>query len=100
LGVDYSEQLQDAILNARSILNLGDNAGELVLDRLHLETIRKKNIFFDVRGDVILNDVTEVDKNFLGWTGWRPLFPMVIIPLVLSWRIRHWNFSGYFQKLI
>lgn len=66
LGIDHSEQLRKAILNARSILYIGDNAGEIVLDRLFLETIQKENVFFGVRGSAIINDVTEEDAKFVG----------------------------------
>ncbi|MCI0512651.1 ARMT1-like domain-containing protein, partial [candidate division KSB1 bacterium] len=65
-GIDHSEPLREAIANAKSILYIGDNAGEIVLDRLFLETIVKENVFFGVRGSAILNDVTADDAQFVG----------------------------------
>jgi hypothetical protein len=65
---DYDAFKTDA-LKARSILYLGDNAGEIVFDRLLIEVLQKVSaaeITFVVRGRPILNDATLEDARFVG----------------------------------
>lgn len=65
-AIDDSLQLQEAIKNAKSILYLGDNCGEVVLDKLFLETIHHPNVTFAVRNSAVLNDVTIKEANGVG----------------------------------
>lgn len=58
LAIDDSDQLKAEIKKAKTILYLGDNCGEIVLDKLFLETINHPNIIFAVRDKPILNDAT------------------------------------------
>ena len=54
---------------SKSILYFGDNAGEVVLDKLLIETIKKrydKEITFVVRSAPTLNDVTMKEAVFVG----------------------------------
>ncbi|MBN1820942.1 MAG: DUF89 family protein [Prolixibacteraceae bacterium] len=57
-AIDHSGQLKKAIKKAETILYLGDNCGEIVLDKLFLETINHQNVWFAVRDKVVLNDIT------------------------------------------
>ncbi len=66
LAVDHSQQLKAAIKNASTLLYLADNAGEIVMDRLFLETIDHPNVYFAVRGAPIINDVTIADAQQTG----------------------------------
>lgn len=66
LFYDDSEQLQKAINAAKSVLYLGDNAGEIVFDKLFIETMKHPNITFVVRGNNVLNDVTHYDAELVG----------------------------------
>ncbi len=66
LAIDHSKSLRDALDSAQTVLYLGDNAGEIVLDRLFLETIQHPNVFFAVRGGPIINDVTIEDAEAVG----------------------------------
>lgn len=66
LAIDHSAQLYQDIQNANSLLYLGDNAGEIVMDRLFLETINHSNVYFAVRGAPIINDITEEDAQQVG----------------------------------
>jgi uncharacterized protein with ATP-grasp and redox domains len=50
---------------AKSIFYVGDNAGEIVFDRLLIETLGKRT-FFSVRGRPIINDVLREDAEFTG----------------------------------
>ena len=65
-AVNDSAQLQDAIKNAKTILYLGDNCGEVVLDKLFLETINHPNVVFAVRNSAVLNDVTLKEATEVG----------------------------------
>lgn len=65
-AIDHSEMLRRAISDADSILYLGDNAGEIVMDRLFLETIDHPNVIFAVRNAPIINDVTFEDARMVG----------------------------------
>lgn len=66
LAVDHSLQLKAAIRSATTLLYLGDNAGEIVMDRLFLETIDHPHVYFAVRGAPIINDVTFEDAEQSG----------------------------------
>jgi len=57
------------IQKAKSIVYIGDNAGEIILDRLLIEQIReinKNKIYFFVKGKPILNDATIEDAKKAG----------------------------------
>ncbi len=58
-AIDHSVQLKNEIEKAKTILYLGDNSGEIVLDKLFLETIKHPNVWFAYRGAPVLNDATE-----------------------------------------
>jgi len=60
------ENLRKAISKANNILFLGDNAGEIVMDKLFLHILQHPNITYVVRGDYILNDVTFEDAKLIG----------------------------------
>jgi damage-control phosphatase, subfamily I len=60
------EKLRNAISKANNILFLGDNAGEIVMDKLFLRILQHTNITYVVRGDYILNDVTFEDAKLVG----------------------------------
>lgn len=62
-AIDYSKQLFEEIEKAGTILYLGDNAGEIVLDKLFLKTINHPNIYFAVRGKAVINDATIEDAE-------------------------------------
>ncbi len=66
LAVDYSQNLKANLETADVLLYLGDNAGEIVMDRIFLETIQHKNVYFAVRGAPIINDITEEDAEMVG----------------------------------
>lgn len=63
--IDDSDLLEKAILKAKSLLYIGDNCGEIVLDKLFIEIIKTLNpnlkVVFGVRGGPIINDVTIED---------------------------------------
>ena len=61
---DYSE-FKQALDNAESILYLGDNAGEIVFDKLLIEELEKE-IIYVVRDKPIINDVLIEDAHDCG----------------------------------
>jgi uncharacterized protein with ATP-grasp and redox domains len=63
LAVDHSLILKHQIDKAKSILYLADNAGEIVFDKLFLETIGHNNVTIAVRGGNALNDATLKDSE-------------------------------------
>jgi uncharacterized protein with ATP-grasp and redox domains len=62
------EQFRNATSQAKDILYLGDNAGEIVFDRLLVEQLPCEKITFVVKGNPILNDVTMEDAQIVGLT--------------------------------
>lgn len=70
LAVDDSGQLFEDLKDAKSLLYIGDNCGEIVLDQLFIEEIRKQypdlSVTYGVRGEPIVNDVTILDARMTG----------------------------------
>jgi uncharacterized protein with ATP-grasp and redox domains len=70
LAVDHSKDLYEKLTQAKSLLYIGDNCGEIVLDKLFIRFIKKTfpgiNVFYGVRGAAIVNDVTEEDARMVG----------------------------------
>ncbi|MGB9628612.1 MAG: damage-control phosphatase ARMT1 family protein [Thermodesulfobacteriota bacterium] len=65
---DY-EQFLKRLAQANSLLYLGDNAGEIVWDKILIEELLENfnlDIIYVVRGSPILNDVTMEDAHFVG----------------------------------
>jgi len=67
-GINHSDQLKNALSVAESVLYLGDNAGEIVFDRLFIRTINHKNLTYAVRGGPVINDATMEDAEYTGMT--------------------------------
>ncbi|MBA4348233.1 MAG: hypothetical protein C0413_05235 [Clostridiales bacterium] len=69
-SIDDSERLYVALSSAKTMLYLGDNAGEIVFDRLLIEQIRSMfplvDITYVVKGSHVLNDVTHIDADEVG----------------------------------
>ena len=64
--INDSAALKAEIEKANTILYLGDNCGEIVLDKLFLETINHPNVVFAVREKPILNDATKQEAIEVG----------------------------------
>jgi len=69
LDTQAVQQLQEAVAQAKDILYLGDNAGEIVFDRLLIEQMPREKVTFVVRGGPILNDALTEDAEMVGLTG-------------------------------
>ena len=65
-SIDDSPDLWNSLRKEQTLLYIGDNCGEIVLDKLFLETITVPNKYFAVRGRPVLNDVTLEDAKMVG----------------------------------
>ena len=69
MAIDDSEKLYKKLKTARKLLYLGDNCGEIVIDKIFIEYIHVEfpniKIYFGVRGEPIVNDVTVEDANMV-----------------------------------
>jgi uncharacterized protein with ATP-grasp and redox domains len=65
-AIDHSIMLKQRIKEAKRILYLGDNAGEIVFDKLFIETIMHPDLVFAVKDAPVLNDVTIQDAKEVG----------------------------------
>jgi len=67
---DDSASLLRDVRRAKRILYIGDNCGEIALDKLLVRRMRAENpeaeIFFGVRGEPIVNDALEEDALLVG----------------------------------
>jgi damage-control phosphatase, subfamily I len=63
-----SSLLKEEVNKAESILYIGDNAGEIVFDKLFIEQLPKGKVTFSVRGSHILNDALMEDAEMVGMT--------------------------------
>jgi damage-control phosphatase, subfamily I len=64
--LDGIGEFEEALHNAGKVLYLGDNAGEIVFDRLLIERLPVDKICYVVRGGPVVNDVTEDDARTTG----------------------------------
>jgi uncharacterized protein with ATP-grasp and redox domains len=60
------ESFRQAVIDARSILYLADNAGEIAFDRLLVEQFPPERITVVVRGAPVINDATLIDARAVG----------------------------------
>jgi len=68
LAINHIAQLKEKVDLAGSILYLGDNAGEIVFDRILMEELPVERTAFVVRAQPVINDVTRKDAEFVGMT--------------------------------
>lgn len=64
--IDHYESLRRDLDSAESILYLADNAGEIVADKLFLETLGRRDVVVAVKEAPILNDATMEDARAVG----------------------------------
>jgi len=62
-AIDHSEILYKELKKASMVLYLGDNAGEIVLDKIFISVIDHPNLWFATRGAPVINDVTMEDAK-------------------------------------
>lgn len=62
-AINHIDQLKRDLTSAQHILYLGDNAGEIVFDRLLVEVLPPQSVTFAVKSGPIANDVTRDDAS-------------------------------------
>ncbi|UCC69123.1 MAG: DUF89 family protein [Armatimonadota bacterium] len=65
-ATDDFDRLREEMATASTVLCLADNAGEIVFDRLLIEQMNHKKVFFAVRAEPMLNDALLADAEFAG----------------------------------
>lgn len=70
LTIDHTPQMIADLVSANNLLYLGDNCGEICLDKLFIKKIKEYNpsihIYFGVRGKPVVNDSIEEDAYSVG----------------------------------
>ena len=64
LAINDYALFKETIEKSDKIVYLGDNAGEIVFDRILVEEIDNNNLIFVVRGEPVINDATLEDAFF------------------------------------
>ena len=66
--INHIEYFKEDLKSAKRVLYLGDNAGEVVFDKVFIEEIKKSGaeVIFAVRSKPVLNDVTMIDAIDVG----------------------------------
>lgn len=62
-AIDHSQRLRERLVQSSRLLYLADNAGEIVFDRLLIETLGHPDVTLVVRGGPVLNDATLADAH-------------------------------------
>jgi len=65
-AINHIDLLREAAAGAKSILYLGDNAGEIVFDKLLIEELPREKVTFVVKGEPVINDATVEDARDTG----------------------------------
>ncbi len=70
LAIDHSPELMQEVRFAKNILYLGDNCGEICLDKIMLKKMKEMNpscnLYFGTRGEAVVNDSIKEDALFVG----------------------------------
>lgn len=66
LSIDHYERFKEAVTSAETVFFLGDNAGEIVFDKVLLKGLEGKEITYFVKGGPKLNDAMEEDARSVG----------------------------------
>jgi len=89
-AVDDFELFADRIAAADSILYLGDNAGEIVFDRILIEQLSPTEVTLTVKDEPFINDAMMADVDMAGIDESVRILPVPIYPetteeLQLAW---------------
>jgi len=67
-AVDHSAKLREELKKAGKVFYIGDNAGEIVFDKLFIREIAHHDLTYSVRGAPVINDATMEDAEYTGLT--------------------------------
>jgi len=65
-SIDHYDEFKRNLENSETIFYLGDNAGEIVFDKLLLREMKDKEIFYFVKGAPKINDAMAIDAMKAG----------------------------------
>lgn len=65
-AIDHFQKFKEDLQSSKKILFVGDNAGEIVFDKLLVEELRDYYLTYAVRGGAIINDATLEDALYVG----------------------------------
>jgi damage-control phosphatase, subfamily I len=70
LPINHTQKLISDIQESRTLLYIGDNCGEICLDKILIQKIKEYNpnmeVYFGVRGTPVVNDSIEADAHRVG----------------------------------
>jgi uncharacterized protein with ATP-grasp and redox domains len=66
LSLNHLEHLRRELGRSSTVVYLADNAGEVLFDRLLIETLGDKHVIYVVKKDPLLNDASREDAEFAG----------------------------------
>ncbi len=66
LSIDHFDEFKKDLEEAETIFYMGDNAGEIVFDKLLLREMEDKEIFYFVKGAPKINDAMAIDAKKAG----------------------------------
>ena len=67
-AIDHSARLREELARAGKVLYIGDNAGEIVFDKLLIREMAHPDLTYSVRGAPVINDATMDDAEYTGLT--------------------------------
>ncbi|MDX9903797.1 MAG: ARMT1-like domain-containing protein, partial [Bacteroidales bacterium] len=67
--IDHTGRMREELRKAQRVLYIGDNAGEIVFDKLLITEMSHPGLTFSVRGAPAINDATMEDAEYVGMTG-------------------------------
>jgi len=68
-AIDHTDRMREELQKAERVLYIGDNAGEIVFDKLLVSQISHTGLTYSVRGAPAINDATMEDAEYVGMTG-------------------------------
>ena len=68
-AIDHTGRMREELRKAQRVLYIGDNAGEIVFDKLLITEMLHPGLTFSVRGAPAINDATMEDAEYVGMTG-------------------------------
>jgi len=79
-AVDDFELFADSVAKAQNILYLGDNAGEIVFDRVLIEQLSASEVTVTVKDEPFINDAMVADAEAAGFDEAVRILPVPIYP--------------------
>jgi damage-control phosphatase, subfamily I len=99
LSVDDTPLLMEKLRCARRILFVGDNAGEIVFDRILVEELlRSHEVVCAVRGGPVINDATLEDAEQVGLTKLTQVITTGTNRIGVPWKHVSEEFRRHFQQ--